>query len=147
MRFLSRHLWAIAVLVVAVSHMSNLKRLRAATSEDPVGRSRATRLLLGYSLFQLVPWLILGVGILSGNIDGVFAAFSPRPEDPFVTSIWAFAIAGSVLASVWILFAGGATYVSRYGAGISPQPIPVPKVRVLGYVCLVMAIAMVWWML
>lgn len=145
MRFVIRHLWVVPVVVVALSHRASMNRLREVTREDPVARTKSSRLLIGSSLFQLVPWLVLGAGILAGSIDSVFAAFSPRLDNPFVAAVWIFAIAGSALVSIWILAGGGASYVSRYGAGLSPQPIPVSHVRLMGIVLALTAVAMAWW--
>jgi len=147
MNFLLRHLWAAFVVIVGVNHVLSVKRLRAATREDPVARAKGGQLLIGVSLLQLVPWIILGIGILSGSVASVFTAFSPRFDNPYIASVWVYAIASSALVSVWILFAGGATFVSKYGAGLSPEPVPVRHVRVLGVVFLGLAVAMWWWVL
>ena len=145
MSFLVRHLWAVAVVVVAINHLMGLKQLRAVAANDPVVQAKCERLLIGSTLFQLVPWIILGVGILAGSIDSVFAAFSSQTDNPYVTAVWLFAIAGSALVSLWILFAGGAVFVSRYGAGLLPQPVRVRHVRVIGALIGVAAVAMGWW--
>jgi len=145
MSFLFRHLWAVGVMIVAVNHLMGVKQLRSATRGDPVARAKGGRLLIGSTLFQAVPWIILGIGIVSGSIDSVFAAFSSQTDDPYVTAVWLFAIGGSALVSLWILFAGGAVFVSKYGAGLFPQPVRVRHVRVIGVVLSVVAVAMWWW--
>jgi hypothetical protein len=65
-------------------------------------------------LWLMLPWVIMGMGLISGNVSDISDYFYPRTGNPFVITWWASLWILILLFSVWIWFQDGAEKLIKY---------------------------------
>jgi hypothetical protein len=102
-----RHAWILAVLVTCANGASWWYRGRQPMAENPALQPGYRRLIRSFLIYENLPWLVMGAGVLFGRVPSVFHYFDPRGGGPFVIAFWV------TVAILWIatcrwLFRGGA---------------------------------------
>jgi hypothetical protein len=111
--FLEKYFWLIGIFFALVNGYSLRARMKTALPQRPELEGYE-RFALGYTLFYLLPWIVMGVGIMLGGTRRVFDYLDPCSGNPYVIAFHltiALLIIG--LAS-WGWFFGGAAYLIRY---------------------------------
>jgi len=128
---LFRHFWIVLIAVTVANGQSwwssVQSRIRADSSLGPGYR----RLYWGYMIWCNVPWILMGVGILSGQVARVHDFLRPSEGNSFVV-LW-YGAMGAVfcLGTYWMLVGGGAEMLERHpGVYMVPQ-WPAHKLRLL----------------
>lgn len=114
METLFKHFWLAFIIVTVVNGRfwwSGVQdRIRAEPELGPGYR----RLYRGGLFWCNVPWLLMGVGILSGQVRWMPDLLQPRSGNPYVVAWW-WAMAGLLfLGTVWMFAGGGAEMLARH---------------------------------
>src|SRR5436190_21486249 len=83
-----RHAWFFFVLVTCANGATWWYRGRRKMAENPELRQGYRRLIRSWVIFQNLPWIVMGFGVLVGGVPSVFHYFSPRGGGPFVIAFW-----------------------------------------------------------
>lgn len=115
MEFIFKYFWAIA-LVVAIANTFVLKRqIRQRIEQDPELESGYYTLIKGFTLFSILPWLVIGIGILTGKVENMFQYFiRPDFSNEAVIAFWVTIAGLVILCGFWIFFNGGAEMLERH---------------------------------
>lgn len=65
-------------------------------------------------LWLTVPWVVMGVGLTSGNVSNIADYFYPRTGNLFVIAWWASLWILILIFSVWLWFQSGAEKLIKY---------------------------------
>jgi hypothetical protein len=99
----------------------NFRRADAQARErfagDPPRAAQAERLMRLFALFNALPWLVMGVGVLVGGVPGVWSYFRPQDGNPYVWAWFASALLMSIVFAVWVFAFDGAATMSDLGLG------------------------------
>ncbi len=88
----------------------------------------------GIITFGNIPWVIMGIGILTGLTDNIFKFFNPRSLNPIVLAFHGSIVFLWILGAYWIYKKQGAEFiVSHPGlfhlSGTSPKNITTKQVK------------------
>ena len=126
---LSRHAWAVFLAAFVVFACALWFVARRRMQERPDLAPGYRKLFLGYLIVCSAPWLIMGVGIELGGVPGIPSFMRAPGGDPFVLAVHASVVACWVALLYWVVFRGGAEFLSRhsglFNAGANPSPAKV----------------------
>lgn len=130
-----RHAWLLFVLVQSANGAIWWHRAQPRIAADPSLEPGYRRLVRSWIIYGNLPWLVMGAGILSGQVPSVFHYFNPR-NGPFVIAFYASVVALWIATSYWLFFRGGAEELIKY-PGLLNLPVQRPwAVKVLYLLCL-----------
>jgi hypothetical protein len=112
--FLSRYFWLIALGFSAFNYVKAKGDLVKSDAEPVARLAEREQYLKRFAFCGALPWLIMGLGQLTGFTPTVWHYFRPQDGNPFVV---AWFTAGFVLACIyawWVLLAGGAVKVRDF---------------------------------
>ncbi len=116
-----RHFWIVFIVFTLVHLRRSWTRIRAKISETPELEPGYRALYYGLGVVLNVPWVLMGLGILSGRVAIVHEYLSPSAGNPVVLAWWGAMGLLALGTTVW-LFAGGAEQLSAH-PGFFPIPL------------------------
>jgi len=112
--YLAKYFWAIGLIFAAREHYSWVNKKDQVLSQQPELADSYDRVMWGHTVFYSLPWVVMGIGILSGRVGNVFDFLRPRSGNAFVLAFY-FVIAMETLSLTgWVWAFGGASYLSPY---------------------------------
>lgn len=104
--FISQYFWAIALAFAAFNYWkADRDTMRTV---QPKNAEEARAYLRNFATAGALPWLIMGVGQLTGATPTVWHYFRPQDENVFVLSWLAATFALTCLFAWWVFAASGA---------------------------------------
>ena len=129
MEVIVRHFWLAFVVVTIVNGRYWWAGVQGRIRAQPELGPGYHRLYRGYLFWCNVPWLLMGVGILSGQVRWMFDFLQPRSGNAYVLAWWWTMATLLALGTVWMFWGGGATTLAKHpGIAFVPQ-WPAPKLR------------------
>ena len=111
-RLISEHFWLVALGFAAFNYW---KADREATRLASPGRvSEARAYLRNFALAFAIPWVIMGVGQVTGATPTVWQYFRPQDGNVYVFGWLASVFALSCAFAWWVFLAGGARKVVEF---------------------------------
>ncbi len=108
-RLISEYFWLIALGFGAFNYRKAHSALAASV---PINQtSEAEIYLKRFALGANVPWVVMGLGQLSGYTPTVWHYFRPQDGNPFVVAWLTVVLLTTCAYAWWVLFAGGAQKV------------------------------------
>lgn len=102
-----KHAWFLFLVVHCANGAIWWSRARPYIAQNPALEPGYRKLIRGWLIYGSVPWLIMGAGILSGNVHSIFHYFNPR-NGAFVIAYYVSVVALWVLCFYWLFFRRGA---------------------------------------
>lgn len=130
MGLIFRHFWIALVVVSLVNGRTWWSRVQGRIRDDPQLEPGYRRLYRGYLVWTNLPWLAMGLCILSGKASSIVDFLRPSEGNPFVLAWWGLLGALLCLGTGWIVFAGGAETLERYPGFYMVPPWPAAKIRI-----------------
>lgn len=127
-----RHAWILFVLVTCANGAVWWQRGQRQIALHPEQEPGYRRLIRGWIVFGNIPWIVMGAGMLIGDLQSVFQFFNPR-NGPFVIAWYASVVVTWILAAYWLFFRDGATQLIEY-PGLLNLPTKDPKLLKLLFV-------------
>ncbi|MGH9380057.1 MAG: hypothetical protein ACRD2Z_05545 [Thermoanaerobaculia bacterium] len=122
MELVFRHFWIAFVVVTFVNGQGWWNRVQSRIRAQPDLEPGYRRLYRGYLFWTNLPWLVMGFGILSGQVPSMFDFLNPSGGNTFVVAWWGLLAALLCLGTYWIFFGGGAEMLERHpGVYMVPQ--------------------------
>lgn len=131
MEAITRHFWIVLVLATVANGRSWWNGVQSRIQSNPDLEPGYRRLYLGYLFWMNVPWLAMGLGIVSGHVSTLFDFLRPSEGNAFVAAWWGLMAALLGLASYWMLFGGGAEMLERYPGVFMVPRWSASKLRIL----------------
>jgi hypothetical protein len=114
MPFILKFFWALAVLVGIVNYAIIRRRVTKLVDEKQELADGADQILLGYLLFNTVPYALLALAQFAGGYLHPFFIFTQSLTEPFVLVSVAVLIVWWILLAYWIYWKDGARKLVAY---------------------------------
>jgi len=108
-----RYFWLICLAISAYQYYAAGRRVDAKehlSESMRIRRIRYLQLLIGAST---LPWIVMGLGQLTGSTSTVWDYFRPQDMNPFVLAFVSSIFALSVAMLYWVFFMDGAQKVAE----------------------------------
>lgn len=107
-----RHFWLICLAISAYQYYAAGRGVNAGedTGESMTERTKYVQMFIGAST---LPWIVMGLGQLTGSTSSVWDYFRPQDMNPFVLAFIGSVFALSVALLYWVIFMDGARKVSE----------------------------------
>lgn len=112
--FLFRHFWLLALGIGILNYFLIKKNVRPYIEEDPSREPGYEQYLSYLLLFLVLPWVIVGAGILSGELNTVFDLLNPRNGHWIVKSVWVLIGSLFIGHAVWVFAGSGAEFYENH---------------------------------
>jgi hypothetical protein len=113
MQIIFRHAWVLFILFTCVNGAVWWQRAQAHIHKNAELRPGYIKLIRGWLLFGNLPWIVMGLGILFGDVPSVMHYFNPRNGAMVV--VWYATVVALWIASVyWLFFRHGAETLIAY---------------------------------
>jgi hypothetical protein len=110
---LFRHTWLLFILVTCLNGASWWRESRSRIRADRALASGYTRLLRGWLVFGNLPWIVMGIGILTADLPTSFHYLNPR-NGPVVLVWYATVVAEWVALLYWTFLRHGAETLAAH---------------------------------
>ena len=98
-----KHFWLAFVVVTIINARYWRAGVQGRIRAQPELEAGYRRLYRGYLFWGNVPWLLMGAGVLSGQVQWMFDFLQPRSGNPYVLAWWWAMAALLALGTVWML--------------------------------------------
>ena len=117
-----RYFWIAFIVVTFVNGRAWWNRAQNRIQSQPDLEPGYRSLYRGYIFWANLPWLAMGLGILSGEVPSMFDFLRPSGGNTFVLAWWGLMAAILFLGTYWMFFGGGAEMLERHpGVYMVPQ--------------------------
>ena len=114
---IGRYFWLICLATSAYQYYAASHRV---TAEDPLSeslRAERTRYLQRLIGASALPWLVMGLGQLTGSTTSVWDYFRPQDLNVFVVAFVGCVFVLSLILSYWVFFMDGARKATELKLG------------------------------
>jgi hypothetical protein len=114
MDFLERLVWVPFIAMTFANAAIFKARAKRRVQEHPELEEGYQAIIRGFTFWGTIPWVVMGIGCLSGGVQSVEDYFRPGEGNPFVLAFFLSAFVIWTLGTNWILFRGGAEMLVRH---------------------------------
>ncbi len=102
-------------IVVTITNAIIMKvRSKKQIDQDPSLEEGYDKIFKGLITWGNIPWVIMGVGIVTGNVPTVFHYFNPQDGNPYVISFFISILLIWVLGTYWLFLKDGAEMLFKH---------------------------------
>jgi hypothetical protein len=134
--FIFKYFWVIALFFTLLNTIIFKFRSGKYIKEKPELKEGYDRLILGYGFWMSLPFLIMGFGIVSGNVSNVLAFFRPRDGNPYVLAFFGCIVSEWILTIYWVFFRNGAETLCQYPGFLRGMPSNPTMVKGFTLLCI-----------
>jgi hypothetical protein len=145
--FASKYFWVAGIFMTLLNAIVFKARSKSYVKQWPERRVGYEKLIRGYLLFGIPPWLLMGAGIMFGGVPSVFSYFDPRHGNLFVLLFHFMALIIWGFAFYWIIVGQGAEFLAAHPTSAHPHIVSPKLVRLFMGVLLIGSIVaevMMW---
>jgi hypothetical protein len=110
----TRYFWVLAIGMTILNAQILRKRSIKFIQQKPELEEDYDKVYKGYIIFLNLPWVVMGIGIIFGNIRSAFEYFNIRGGNPYILAFYASIVVIWILIFVWINFRGGAEFLVEH---------------------------------
>ena len=114
MGLIEKHFWVICIVFTFLNVVVLKNRTSKYVSQTPQLKEGYNSFFKAMIIYANIPWLIVGIGTLSGQTSSVFDYFHPRQLNPIVLLFHLSIIVLWVLIVRWIYFKNGAEFIEKH---------------------------------
>ena len=154
MEFFFKYTWIFFIIGTIINGIVFKIRSEKYITANPELKPGYDKLIKGWLVFGNIPWIIIGIGNLSGITNSIWDYFNPKSLNPMVLVFHLSIIIIWILGSRWIYLKGGAEFLVRHpglvkfnGPGFSNNIESPTAIKIFWGVCLLGGIAgmiMMW---
>jgi hypothetical protein len=109
-----KYAWILFVIVTCANALSYKYKSKKYIAENPDLKEGYDTIFKNFILYGNIPWLIIGMGCLTGSTSSLFDAFNPRALNPFVLAFHGSIVLIWILLVRFIYFKGGAEFLEKH---------------------------------
>ncbi|UAY50940.1 hypothetical protein [Ferruginibacter albus] len=106
--------WIIFIMVTIANALTLKSKSKSYIAANPELEEGYEKLFKGIIFYGNIPWVIIGIGNLSGLTKSVFDFFAPRQMNPIVLIFHFSIVLLWTLSIKWIYFQNGAEFLERH---------------------------------
>ena len=111
---IARYFWVVIVIMTVLYARMWWREVQEPMRRQPELAPGYRWLYRAQITVVLVPWLLMGVGVILGQVGGVDEFLRPREGNPFVLLWWAVVAMLLVVVTTWVALGGGAEMLERH---------------------------------
>lgn len=119
---LNRYFWVLALVVTALNGFIFHLRSRHYIQQNPALAPGYAVLVRGFVLYNSLPWIVMGIGILIGHVPQIWNFLYPRDGNLFIWAWWGSLWLLYLLGTYWILGRGGAEMLVTHPGFVRGNP-------------------------
>lgn len=135
MNFIGRYFWLIGIVMSFVNYFIIMQRMNRNSQEingsDPEVQELVKINALYYLVIQNIPLAVMGVGIMSGNVEAVWNFFRPQDKNPYVLLFFGSAVLCWLAGAYWIFLKRGAEKIADHPGVIFTKPVGSVYIKIL----------------
>ncbi len=108
LRVVFEYFWALAIAVNGINAVIFWQRAQPMIATQPGLRSGYVGLIWGFFIYSSIPWLVMGAGLLSQQVNQLSEYFYPSQGNLWVMAWWVAIWCVILSITHWMLFRGGA---------------------------------------
>jgi hypothetical protein len=117
-----RYFWLLAIVLTILNVPSIKAKINPYIKQDPLLDGGYNRLITGFVLGLIIPWLVMGIGMIFGKFDTIFdIMFGQHPWNAFSAFYFGMIIAEAILFLVWIWFGDGVGFLLKHPGILEPR--------------------------
>ncbi len=114
MSFILEHFWIAFIIATFINGLILKQRSKKYIKENENLTEGYKKYFKGFIFFGNLPWIIMGIGDISGMTNNTFDFFYPRDMNPIVLIFHATVIFLWILLIWWTYFKGGAEFMEKH---------------------------------
>ncbi|NVJ61537.1 MAG: hypothetical protein HWE27_14170 [Gammaproteobacteria bacterium] len=114
MKLILEHIWVAFILATIINALIAKLRAKDMIKNDPSLESGYNKLFWGMIIYTNIPWIIMGVGNLTGYTNYIFEYFHPRTLNLAVLAFHGSILILWLLSIYWVYFNHGAEMIERH---------------------------------
>ncbi|MBE9032176.1 hypothetical protein IQ266_20770 [filamentous cyanobacterium LEGE 11480] len=126
---LFNYFWLLSLFTNFLNSAIFWGRAQSRIRQNPELRSGYIRLIRGFIVIMSIPWIIMGIGLETGQTDSLAAYFNPRSGNQAVLAWWIslWAVMGFYL--YWIWYRNGAEKLVKHPGLLRGNPNDATVIR------------------
>jgi hypothetical protein len=113
MELLLKYVWFLPIVFNLANVFLLKQRSKKYILENPELEKDYDYYIKKFLIFGNIPWIIIGIGILTGMVDNISEYFRPREMNPIVLVFYASFIVIYIVLIRWIYFKNGAEFIEK----------------------------------
>ena len=113
-RLISEYFWLVLLGFSAFNYLKAKRDLSVRYPGPGAEGGEAGAYLLRFAIASALPWVVMGVGQISGATPSVWYYFRPQDGNPFVLAWLGTVFLLSAVYAWWVIFEGGAKRVREF---------------------------------
>lgn len=114
MELIFKHSWILFIVVTLFNTYFLKTRVQPYIDEKPERKEGYDLIFKNLTIYSLIPWIIVGIGNLSGKTLSIFDYFSPSKMNPFVLTFHFSIIIIWILLVHFVFFKNGAEFLENH---------------------------------
>ena len=114
MKYFFIHAWLIFIVLTAMKAVAIRVWAKTKIADNPDLKNGYKSYFWGLLLLGNIPWVIMGIGNLSGATSSLLDFLQPRDLNPMVLAFHLYIIILYLLGGYWIYLRGGAEFIERH---------------------------------
>jgi len=114
MEIIFKHFWIMFIVMTVANALILKYRSKTYIMENPKLKKGYDDFIKGWLFYGNIPWVIMGIGALTGMTNNTFEYFTPRQMNPIVLIFHASIVILWILSIWWIYFRNGAEFIEKH---------------------------------
>lgn len=109
-----RYFWVIGIINSFLNFAVYWFRFRKFDDNDPEVREVKKAITIFTLVLQNIPWIVMGISIMSGSVTSIFQYFRPQDGNIHVTLWFASTLLIFCICGFWVFFKNGAEKMAAH---------------------------------
>ncbi|RLC13765.1 MAG: hypothetical protein DRI57_15660 [Deltaproteobacteria bacterium] len=111
---LSKHFWIMGIIVTFANAITMKIRAKKNIERDPSLKPGYDAIFKGMITWGNMPWILMGAGILTGNVPNIWHFLRPKDGNPFVIVFFISIVTIWLLVTYWLFVKNGAEMLVKH---------------------------------
>ena len=140
---IAKNFWVIAILATSINFLIFKDKAKDYVKQNPDLSVDYEKLFKHYFFWFNIPWIIMGIGIVTSGVPDISGYFRPQDGNPFVL-VWYISIFSLwAVGTYWLIFKGGAEMLIKCPGALRGNVTSPLFIKVLWLICIFWGIAAV----
>ena len=109
-----KHLWLFLIIVTLMNTAIVSILARKSLKSRPELAESHRKCIRFFAIYHNIPWIVMGIGVMSGGAPTSFHFFRPRDGNPYVLAFHGAFITVWLLSVIWIYSMNGAEVIAKH---------------------------------
>jgi hypothetical protein len=114
MDLIFNHTWLFFLAVAIINCFFFKAEAQKLINRNPDLKAGYNKIFLAYSLFHIIPWIIMAIGDMNGMTKDVWEYLHPGSRNPIVLAFHCTILGMWLITTFWIFFFNGADFLARH---------------------------------